>query len=165
MTDTTAAIRTHVEAVIALLLGNRRMKPGLAICGGDPLDHDEQIRLIRVASMAKSDVIHLEFDARADGTCTLAGITLVAPRGGACFVQTNCQLWLPEGKNRAVILPQPTSRGYFRALPGELLHVDGKPAVDPSEGIARAEAWVRRRMRANIPAAEIAGLYEIAEVQ
>ena len=57
------------------------------------------------------------------------------------------------------------SRGHFRALPGELLHVDGKPAVDPCEGIARAEAWVLRRMRANIPATEIAGLYEIAEVQ
>lgn len=132
MTDTTTAIRTHVEAVIALLLGNRKMKPGLAICGGNPLDRSEQIRLASVASMAKTDVLHLEFDERADGTCALIGITLVAPRGSSCFVQSGCQIWLSEREDRALILPQPTSRGHFRALRGELLHVDGKPALDPS---------------------------------
>jgi hypothetical protein len=50
-----------------------------------------------------------------------------------------------------MILPQAHVRGHFRLAPREIVHIDGKPADNLSEGIERASTWLTRQvMRPNV---------------
>ena len=44
------------RAVVKLLLGNRKLKPGVAITGGDPLEIEDQIKMGRHAVETDADV-------------------------------------------------------------------------------------------------------------
>jgi hypothetical protein len=67
-------------------------------------------------------------------------------RGGICHIQSDCRLFLPKAASRAVVLPQPDARGYFRLAPDEILHIDGKPAGRVTDGIARADVWLAHQL-------------------
>lgn len=142
---TTATFEAAVtRAVVRLLLGTRKLKPGVAVTAGDPLDIDGRIRLGRQAVDTDTDLMHLEFLAGANPALT--GVTLVLPRNGRCHIQTQCRLWLSQSGNRGVIVPQPHVRGHFRLAPGEIVHVDREPADDLNDGIERASVWLARQV-------------------
>jgi len=143
----TASMHAHVAAVAKLLLGSAVMKPGVAITAGVSLDHAQKKTVAYMALQSVTDVVHLEFATNDAGTFGLVGICIFLPRGNACHIFSDCQLWLGEGKSRALILPRPTSRGHFRLAPRELIHLDGKPCASPAEGIARAHDRVIEIMR------------------
>jgi len=132
------------RAVVKLLLGNRKLKPGVAITGGDPLEIEDQIKMSRHAVETAADVLHLEY--RNHPNPALTGITMFLPRGGRCHIQSGCRLWLSKSGNRGLILPQAHVRGHFRLAPREIVHVDSKPAEDLSEGVERASTWLTRQV-------------------
>lgn len=144
MTNTTfeAAV---TRAVVKLLLGTRRLKPGVAITGGDPLGIEDKIDMGRHAVETSSDLLHLEY--RAGSNPALTGIALFLPRDGRCHIQSGCYLWLSKAGNRGLILPQAHVRGHFRLAPREIVHIDGKPADDLCDGIERASAWLARQVK------------------
>lgn len=94
---------------------------------------------------SRVDLVHVEF-APTDRGIAMAELTLFIPRDALCHVQPDCQLWLSRAGNRAVILPQPGRRGCFRLSPRELIHVDRQLTSNRADGIARAEAWITRRV-------------------
>lgn len=132
------------RAVVKLLLGNRKLKPGVAITGGDPLEIEDQIKMGRHAVETDADVLHLEY--RTGSNPALTGITMFLPRDGRCHIQSGCRLWVSKAGNRGLILPQDHVRGHFRLAPREIVHIDGKPAADLSEGIERASTWLTRQV-------------------
>ncbi len=138
MTDTTDIVRRHVEAVTAMLLGNRILQPGAMIVAGELTGADGPVALARLATAMGRDIVFLAFGDTADGY-RLTDVAIVAMRGGICHVQMGCRLYLPATGARAVILPQSHVRGHFRLSPGELLQIDRKP-VDVEDGVARAAA-------------------------
>ena len=132
------------RAIVKLLLGNRKLKPGVFITGGDPLGIEDKIEMGRHAVETSSDLLHLEFRNRP--TAALTGIALFLPRDGRCHIQSGCHLWLSKAGNRGLILPQAHVRGHFRLAPREIVHIDSKPADDLSDGIERASAWLTRQV-------------------
>ncbi len=138
MTYQTTIVRRHVEAVTAMLLGNRILQPGAMIVAGELTGADGPIALGRLATAMGRDIVFLAFGDTADGY-RLTDIAIVAMRGGICHVQMGCRLYLPKAGNRAVMLPQSHVRGHFRLSPGELLQIDRKPA-DVDDGVTRAAA-------------------------
>lgn len=132
------------RAVVRLLLGTRKLKPGVAITAGDPLDIDGRIRLGRQAVDTGTDLVHLEY--LTGPNPALTRVTLFLPRNGRCHIQTGCRLWLSQSGNRGVIVPQPHVRGHFRLAPGEIVHVDREPADDLNDGIERASVWLARQV-------------------
>ncbi|WCP73511.1 hypothetical protein [Sphingomonas hankookensis] len=132
------------RAVVKLLLGTRKLKPGVAITGGDPLEIEDQIKMGRHAVETDADVLHLEY--RTGSNSALTGITMFLPRDGRCHIQSGCRLWVSKAGNRGLILPQDHVRGHFRLAPREIVHIDGKPAEDLSNGIERTSAWLTRQV-------------------
>lgn len=132
------------QAVVKLLLGTRKLKPGIAITAGDALGIEDQIKMGRHAVETNADVLHLAF--RTGLAPALTDVAMFLPRGGFCHIQTGCRLWLSRAGNRGRVMPQPHVRGHFRLAPGEIIHIDGKPAEDLSEGIERASAWLARQV-------------------
>ena len=59
-----------------------------------------------------------------------------------------------------MILPKPHVRGSFRLAPGEIIHVDRKPA-DVDEGVVRAEARLLRLVERGV---DVTGQVEINEL-
>ncbi|WP_147373709.1 hypothetical protein [Hephaestia caeni] len=149
MIDTTDIIRTHVQAVTAMLLGGSKMEDGIAIVGGAPLDVEGRIGVGKMAKEAGTDIVHLEFDRAEHSDFGLRGINLFAVRDEMCFIQTRCQLWLPRTGKRAVILPQAHVRGQFRLNPRELIHIAGKP-TDTEQGIERAQVRLNRLVERDV---------------
>ena len=147
MTPTFEAAVTR--AIVKLLLGSRKLKPGVVITGGDPLGIEDKMEMGRHAVQTAADLLHLEY--RTGPNPALTGIALFLPRDGRCHIQSGCRLWLSKAGNRGVILPQAHVRGHFRLAPREIVHIDGKPAQDLSDGIERASAWLTRQvMRPNV---------------
>lgn len=132
------------RAIVKLLLGSRKLKPGVVITGGDPLGIEDKIEMGRHAVETSSDLLHLEF--RNCPTPALTGIALFLPRDGRCHIQSGCRLWLSKAGSRGLILPQAHVRGHFRLAPREIVHIDSKPADDLSEGIERASTWLTRQV-------------------
>ena len=133
-------VRRHVAAVTQMLLCNRAMKPGAAIIAGDALGIEGRLALALAhqANVSGRDLVYLHFSDTPIGY-GLTNISIVVARDGICLGQTDCRLYLPKAGARAMILPQAHVRGLFRLSPGELLHIDRKPA-DAEDGIARARA-------------------------
>lgn len=165
MTDaaTTAAIRAHVEAVTVLLLGQERMKQGLVICGGGPLDMAGIAELATMAQASQTDVVFLSFEETGNGAVRMTDISLIVPRDHQCFVQRGCKFWLSRNTKRGLILPRAESRGHFVAEAGEMVHIDGKPSANPAAGLKRAEGWIRRWVKAGTPTPANAHFFEIAQ--
>lgn len=134
------------KAIARLLLGNHKLKPGVVLTGGGRLDLNGKIRLGQHARASETDVLHLEYGPGEDGRHTLAGMVVFMVRGGICHIQSDCRLFLPKAASRAVVLPQPDARGYFRLAPDEILHIDGKPAGRVTDGIARADVWLAHQL-------------------
>lgn len=147
---TTATFEAVVtRAVVRLLLGTRKLKPGVAITAGDPLDINGRIWLGQQAVDTDTDLVHVQY--LTDPIPALTGITLFLPRDGRCHIQTGCRLWLSQSGNRGVIVPQPHVRGHFRLAPSEIVHIDRKLADDLNDGIERASVWLARQVtRPNI---------------
>lgn len=131
-------VRRHVAAVTQMLLCNRTMKPGAAIIAGDALGIEGRLALAHQANVSGHDLVYLHFADTSEGY-GVTNISIVVARDGICLGQTDCCLYLPKAGARAMILPQAHVRGLFRLSPGELLHIDHKPA-DAKDGIARARA-------------------------
>ncbi len=129
-------VRRHVAAVTQMLLCNRTMKPGAAIIASDALGIEGRLALAHQANISGHDLVYLHFGDTPIGY-GLTNISIVVARDGICLGQTDCRLYLPKAGARAMILPQDHVRGLFRLSPGELLHIDRKPA-DAEDGIARA---------------------------
>jgi hypothetical protein len=136
--DKTEIVRRHIEAATHMLLGNRTLQPGAMIIAGELTGMDGQIALAQLAKRLGKDLVFLTFADTADGYC-LTDISIVAVRYGICHAQMGCRVYLPKSCARAVILPQAHVRGFFRLAPGELLHIDRKPA-NIEDGVARAAA-------------------------
>jgi hypothetical protein len=123
-----AHVSAHIAAVTKLLLGDRMMKPGLSIIGGEELDAAERLELGMMAAESQYDVVHLAFALNATGVPVMTGINLFLPRDRTCYAWTRCRLSLARGASRAVIVPQDGVRSHFKLLPGEILQVKGRPA-------------------------------------
>lgn len=149
-------------AVTKLLLGSRKMTHGVIITAGAFLDVAGRIGIGEMAVLSQTDVVHLEFVADKEGRFGMSGITLFAPRDNGCFIQTDCRLWLSRTGNRGVILPRPELRGHYRLSPRELIHIDGKPAQDSTEGMARAAAWIDCFVRRGGAAPDNAYFYDVS---
>jgi hypothetical protein len=143
----TASTHAHLAAVTKLLLGQTVLKTSVAITAGGPLDQPQKRRIASMAFLSETDVIHLEFATNDAGRFGLVGMCIFMPRDNACHLYNDCQLWLGEGKSRALILPLSAARGHFRLAPRELIHIDGKPCAAPEEGIARAHARIGELMQ------------------
>lgn len=153
--------RAHTLAVIKLLLGERMLAPGLAITAGDVLGARDQIELAQAAKLSATDVVHLGLATTASGAIELATISLFAPRDEVCYVHTGCRLWLNATGRRGLILPRAEARGHFRVAPGEVIHVDNKPALDLSDGIARARSWLAEHLKQQTPTLDGVELHDV----
>jgi len=94
-TDETAIVCRHTEAVTKMLIGNRIMKPGAAILVGEHGGIEGRMRLAAYADAVGIDLVFLNFADTAEGY--RLDISVVAPRGGICHGQTDCQLYLSMG--------------------------------------------------------------------
>jgi hypothetical protein len=136
--ENTEIVRRHVEAVTQMLLGNRTLQPGAMIVAGELTDESGRMALAQMADALGKDLVFLAFGDTADGY-GLTDVAIVALRNGVCHARLGCRFYLPRTGARAVILPKPNVRGHFRLAPGELMHVDRKPA-DSEDGVVRATA-------------------------
>lgn len=140
-------LRLHVAAITRMLLGkNVKLAPGVAITGGDVLSGEGIANLVNAAIGSDTDVIHLAVQERSGGLA-LADIDVVVPRDQRCYAFTGCRLWLAAGARQALLLPRDGARGHFRLLPGELLHIDGKPQGVVSDGLRHAERQLAALVR------------------
>lgn len=146
--DTDAVIQAHVDAMVELMLGKKRMKQGLIFCAGGEQDDEGRLSFARAAVASRADVVHCEFNYSAG--CYLTSINLIIQRDNLCLVATDCRLYLAKGARCAVFVPRENVRGHFSALPGELLHRDGKPK-DLAAGVERAARRVDQLMRSSRP--------------
>ena len=80
------------RAIVKLLLGNRKLKPGVVVTGGDLLEIEDKIEMGRHAVETDNDLLHLEY--RTGPTPALTGIAMFLPRDGRCHIQSGCHLWL-----------------------------------------------------------------------
>ena len=149
----TAAARANLAAVSKMLLGNRTLRPSAALLAGERLDQLARLRLGQMACDAQADLVHLTFEEQA-GETVMTDISIFVPRDRICFSHPGCRLWLSPTGSRALLLPQPHVRGSFRLAPGEIIHLPFKPAdVDAEQGIARAEARLRRLVERGVDVA------------
>lgn len=162
-TDFDAYVLTCTDAAIRLLLKNKPMQAGLAVTGGDPLDRESCTQLAHNAIEAEADILHLEFEVRANGF-GLTGATVIMLREQVCRVLTGCRLWLNEAGDRALILPQGHLPGHLRLLPYEVAHVQGKPAGDLSDGIRRAEIWLEHQSQSKARKPSSERLFDLSMV-
>ncbi len=108
MTMTDDAFETNcTKAVARLLLGNRKLKAGVVLTGGNRLNLESKVRLARQARATDTDVLHLEYGAGEDGRHVLIGMIVFRVRSDICHIQTQCRLFLSKGGTRGVVLPQP----------------------------------------------------------
>jgi hypothetical protein len=147
----TAAARAHLAAVSTMLLGNRMLRPSAALLAGHRLDQLARLRLGQMACDAQADLVHLTFEEQA-GETIMTDISIFVPRDRICFSHPGCKLWLSKTGSRALLLPQPHVRGSFRLAPGEIIHLPFKP-TDAEQGIARAEARLRRLVERGVDVA------------
>lgn len=157
----TEVIRRHCAAVIKMLLGGKPMDSGTAVCGGTPMNFDARLSTASMASEANTDVVHLAFADKPDGTYGLTEITTVLPRDRISLIATDCRLWISRSGARAVIVPNSSVRGHFRMIPSELIHIDGKPA-NLEAGYARAEAMLAKLTRSRVDLRGQAELHDLA---
>jgi len=99
MMTTTTYEAAVTRAAVKLLLGNRRLKPGVVITGGDALGIEDKIEMSRHAVETDADVLHLEYRDRPNPALT--GITMFLPRDGRCHIQSGCRLWSKRGVEAA----------------------------------------------------------------
>lgn len=161
-TQSNIIIRKHVEAIVALTLGNRRMKSSLAILAGEPMDMAAHVQLAQLGAMSHTDSLYVEFDGVDTPTPVMTGITIIAPRDMVCHIQTGCQLYLSKSGTRAVLLPKDNVRGLFRAAPGEIIHIDRKP-IDAEAGILRAQTALRKLVMRGVDVRDRADIFEVPE--
>ncbi|MDF2496105.1 hypothetical protein [Sphingomonas sp.] len=140
--ENTEIVRRHVEAATQMLLGNGTLRPGAMIIAGETDGGEGRLALAHMAKASGKDVIFLAFK-ETEGGYRLIDMMIAAVRSGICHLQTGCQLYLSKAGARAVILPQAHVRGHFRLSPGELVHLNRKPA-DIADGIRRAGARLAR---------------------
>lgn len=95
------------RAIVKLLLGSRKLKPGVVITGGDPLGIEDKIEMGRHAVETDNDLLHLEF--RTGQTPALTGIALFLPRDGRCHIQSGCHLWLSKAGKQVLRAMTPAS--------------------------------------------------------
>lgn len=142
MFDEDLFIRDHVVAVTRILLGNRRLKDGVVITGGNVLGFEQKLALGQTAADSGADLVHVEFDYDEHSVYRLRSLILMMARDGIVHVKTDCQLWLGTG-NRALVLPPLGDRGGFRVATSEIVQVLRRPSDDMA-GQARAKDWLAR---------------------
>ena len=160
--DKTLIARTHIEAIIKLLLGNRRVKPGLAFLAGGPLTTHSQVILGQTAVDSATDLIHVAFRDDEAGRYTMSSITIFAPRDRACHIHTNCRLAQRRAARRAVLLPVDAVRGHFAVANDEIIQRFDKPVDLLDGGVERAAANLLRIIDARPNMAKQVNLFEVA---
>lgn len=141
-------VKRHVRAVTRLTLGNKMMKPGLAILAGGPVDGPRKLELARLARESDRDLVHLSFDHTAEGF-RMVSIQICVPRDFAVYSHPDCRLSLLG--RRAIIMPPERIRGHFVLAPGEIIHKPGKP-VGWEQGIERAEQRLSELVESGVDA-------------
>lgn len=139
-------IKRHVRAVTRLTLGDKAMKPGLAILAGDPVDSHKKLELARLARESDCDLVHLSFDHTTEGF-RMVSIQICVPRDFAVYSHSNCRLSLLG--ERAIIMPPERIRGHFLVTPGEIIHKPVKP-YGWEQGIYRAEQRLRELVESGV---------------
>lgn len=134
----TDVIRRHVEAVVKMLLPARRIKPSLVLMAGDTLNPEGRIELCSMAADTDTDLVHLEFET-VDGEYRMTGINIAVPRDGKVYFFGGCQLSIPAGAKRAVLMPRDARQGHFVVAPREVMHFKTKPRAALEEGRRRAQ--------------------------
>jgi hypothetical protein len=142
VTDTSTTVQAHINAVLAMLIGNGRVRTGLIGTGGAAPSQDLIVYLAEAATASDSDILYLTVEQR-QGRETLTNLHVIAPREACCYVYPRCRLWLAADGRRAAILPTDDVRGYFMVEDCEIVHIDGKP-TDLAGGTQRAEATLRQ---------------------
>lgn len=158
MINDTAIMRAHVAAVSVLLLGNRRLKPSAGLLAGDRLDPLARLNIGQMACDAQTDLVHIGFEEQA-GVTAMTDITIFVPRDRICWSHLGRRLWLSKSGTRALLLPQPHVRGSFRLAPGEVIHLGFKP-LDIEEGVARADACLRRLVERGVDLADRVAIHD-----
>lgn len=118
----TETIRRHVTAITSMLLGRKKLMPGLAIAAGQLLNDAGLIHISKAVHQADSDLIHIDFAVDGD-TVTLREIILAMPRDGAVHIVRRCRLAQRPEDRHAMLLPDPRCRGQFRVAPDEIIHM------------------------------------------
>lgn len=116
--------KRHVEAVTHMLLGQKMIRPGVAIVAGERLDTGKRLGLGRMARQSDHDIIYLSFE-HTDCGYRMVDITIAAPRDVAVYSYPSCRL-STIGK-RTIIMPPNHVRGHFVLEPGKLIHKPAKP--------------------------------------
>lgn len=158
-----AITRPHVEAAIRMLLGKKALKPSLAFVGGDQLDALGRLELCRLATDSNVDLIQLEFAPEADNSYAFTGISIAVRREGVTYFFGNCQLSLPAGSRRAVIMANDARQGHFVVSPREIVHLKTKPRAALESGLEPAREKLLRLGRRGIDITAQAAVRELEE--
>lgn len=121
-TTATETMRRHVIAITSMLLGRKKLMPGLAIAAGQLLNEFGLIHIAKAVHQADSDLLHIDFAIDGD-TVTLREIILALPRDGVVHLVRRCRLAQRPEDRHAMLLPDPRCRGQFRVVSDEIIHM------------------------------------------
>lgn len=161
--DDAAIIRQHVQALVRMLLPGRKMKPSLVLLAGDVIGHDTAVELCSMASESNIDLVHLAF-ARVNGEYSMVEINVAIPRDHACYFFGGCQLTMPAGARRAMLMPGDARQGHFVVIPGEVMHFKTKSRAALEEGVQRAQDRLSQLLRHDLDVSAQGFIHELAAV-
>jgi len=159
----TAIIRQHVQALVRMLLPGRKMKPSVVLLAGDALGHDTAVELCSMAAESNIDLVHLAF-ARMNGEYRMVEINVAMPRDQACYFFGGCQLTMPAGARRAMLMPGDACQGHFVVTPGEVMHFKTKSRASLEEGVQRAEERLSELLRHDLDVSAQGFIHELTAV-
>lgn len=163
LTARTDIMRRHVAAIIRMLLGERAIKPSVAILAGEPLDHGGAVELCSMAVESNIDLVHLAFATDAVGNYRLTDISVAVPRDHACYHFAGCRPSMPAGAKRAVIMPRDERQGHFVIAPREIMHFKTRSRAVLEQGLDRAEQRLRQLVRNGIDVGAQGHIHELTE--
>jgi len=162
-TGDTAIIRQHLQALVRMLLPGRKMKPSVVLLAGDALGHDTAVELCSMAAESKIDLVHLAF-ARVGSEYRMVDISIAIPRDHACYFFGGCQLTIPAGARRAMLVPRDARQGHFVVTPGEVMHFRTKSRAALEEGVQRAKDRLSQLLRHDLDVSAQGYIHELAAV-
>lgn len=161
--DDTAIVRQHVQALVRMLLPGRKMKQSVVLLAGDTLGDDTAMELSSMAAESNIDLVHLAF-ARVDGRYSMVEINVAMPRDHGCYFFGGCQLTMPEGARRALLMPRDPRQGHFVVTPGEVMHFKTKRRAALEEGVQRAQDRLSQLLRQELDVSAQGFIHELETV-
>ena len=126
----------YVSAVHKMLRGTERLEPGLALSAGHRRTMQDTVTIAEVVQTTRHDMLRLGFE-WSEGKFQMIELALFIWQDRGALTVPNCNLYLPDGSDRAWLVTSEPSPRIFGLEAGGVVRVDAVPK-DIEDGKGRA---------------------------